>query len=170
MTSDKAPSSFMADGSPTLSSMRRIICFNCGGVGHPVNECKLPKDDKAIELRKSIMMEAKSAGGSSGGQKQTNPLTVPPKKNEPHEKLFNGVKMFWCGKRGCRCWGNHRTKEHPPDVDGSDNANLADANNNQDDTTATNTTATPSNSPPSEVRQSSGDSVSAYSATGLHFG
>ena len=72
-TNPNQPSSFIADSD--ANNLRKIICFNCGGVGHAVSECKQPKNDTMIEIRKSIMLDY-----GKDKKKATNPLLVPPKK------------------------------------------------------------------------------------------
>jgi hypothetical protein len=109
-----------------LENVLRIICFNCGAVGHGVNNCPHPKDDQMIKLRREIM---ESYGGSKGQHGSSNnrkyggdPTLRPPGKGEKHEKVFDGVTKYWCGKPGCRCWTDHTSTEHPG---GSASANLA---------------------------------------------
>ena len=123
----------------TMSAERLpMLCFNCGGIGHGVSDCKLPIDQKAIDIRKKIVLGNRSKGGgnSSGsssndkkkgektniaknenkkekGKGYSDPLKKPPGKNEAHEKIFNGKKLFWCGKEGCCQWGEHTSANHP---------------------------------------------------------
>ena len=110
----------------------KIICFNCGGIGHGVNSCPHPKDDNAINLHKEIMSNFNSSngsrndrrgngrdgnqgnGGGNGGGNPCNPLVVPPRRGEAHEKMFDGVMKYWCGKPGCRHWTDHKSADHPP--------------------------------------------------------
>jgi hypothetical protein len=119
-------SSFLAGGSETIL---KIICFNCGGIGHGTNNCDKPKNDADISLRKEIMSNfgqstpsnrrKSDRPGQSRNALKRDPLKVPPRRNEPHEKVFDGVKKFWCGKPGCRSWTDHSSSQH---VD----ANVAD--------------------------------------------
>jgi hypothetical protein len=129
-----------------------IICFNCGGLGHAVRECTEEIDRKAIETRKNIILGSGEGTGEAPGRQfqrsrgdrstgpgggrsnrerdrrpPPNPLFTPPKRTEPHEKTFNGKKLFWCGKPGCCKWGDHKTVEHPePDNDANPQGHLAD--------------------------------------------
>lgn len=128
---------------------KSIICFNCGGLDHIVSECKMPIDKRAISIRKGIILgtgEGTGVGnnkyqrpkGNSGagpgngkGDRDSkpppNPLLVPPKRSESHEKVFDGKKLYWCGKPGCCKWGDHKTVDHPePDNDANPQGNLAD--------------------------------------------
>ena len=38
-----------------------MLCFNCGGIGHGVSDCKLPIDQKAIDIRKKIVLGTMTA-------------------------------------------------------------------------------------------------------------
>jgi hypothetical protein len=120
-------SSFLADGSS--ENILKIICFNCGGIGHGTNNCTKPLNDTEINLRKEIMSNYGQSGSTNrkksdkssytrNGTKR-DPTKIPPRRNEPHEKVIDGVKKFWCGKPGCRAWTDHSSSQH---VD----ANLAD--------------------------------------------
>ena len=176
LTASPQQSSSFLSGNP--SAIRKIICFNCGGVGHPVPECPKPKDDVMIELWKSIMAEygGKAKPSSSPSNGKSNPLLIPPKKGEPHKKLIDGVLMKWCGKRGCRCWNpDHSTKEHPPTTSSDSPAANAAAPSPSPGTTMVDPSAsegTAPTSPPSNIGTASmnNDDVSTYSASALHFG
>ena len=168
-----AGSLLLADG----SSIRKIICFNCGGVGHPVAECKAPINNTMIELRKSIMSNYTSPrdrencenGKPRNNPNKGKPIFIPPGKGEPHIKLIDGVSMKWCGKCGCRKWNtDHSTAEHPPEALG-DSANLVTPPAPK--STPSSQSTTPSTTVPASIPAgtSSGNSVSAYSASGLHF-
>lgn len=147
------------------SSLRRLICFNCGAIGHAVTECPLPQNEEHIEMRKAIMTEygkPKPENKVNQPKKTKDPLLVPPQKGEDHVKFFNGTKKFWCGKRGCRKWTDHPTSEHPPSA--SETATPATVT-----TAPSETSSSPHPPPPTTVTPSSSDSVSAYSASMLHF-
>ena len=119
---------------------RKLLCYNCGGIGHGLTDCKLPFDQDAIDFRKEVVLgnkrsdsassnnrrnndnnnnnnkSNKSKNGSGGRNQQkspSNPLKVPPKRDESHEKSINGKKLHWCGKQGCCKWGDHKTCDHP---------------------------------------------------------
>jgi hypothetical protein len=105
--------------SANVEDLLRIICFNCGAVGHGVNNCPHARDDTMINLRREIMesygsskrpLPSGSKPGTGGGG---DPLLRPPRKHDKHEKYFDGVKKFWCGKPGCRRWTDHTSSEHP---------------------------------------------------------
>ena len=156
-------SSFFSNS--TQSILRRLICFNCGALGHAVAECPLPQNEEHIEMRKAIMSEYGKP--KPDRKKPNNPLLVPPQKGEDHVRFFNGTKKFWCGKRGCRKWTDHPTSEHPPSGDHATATPATVATS----TTSSDPSSTPTEpSPPSTVNPSSTDSVSAYSASMLHFG
>ena len=36
-------------------SVRNVLCFNCGGLGHGVNECKSPLNNETIAMQKELM-------------------------------------------------------------------------------------------------------------------
>ena len=168
-TSNGQGSSFIAKGlQDSGANLRKIICFNCGGIGHAVQECPLARNDDVIELRKAIMLDC----GSKDKAKTTDPLKVPPKKGEPHSKYFDGVLKFWCGKKGCRKWEDHKTSEHPPNITECPTANTASTPTDQDN--QTNNIPTPPQETqkdglPTSVVPSGNDSVSAYSSSMLHF-
>ena len=109
-----------------VANLQRIICFNCGGIGHTVQECFKPKNNDIIKLCKSIMLDncSKEKG------KVPDPIRVPPKKKEPHFKYIEGVLKFWCRKKGSRKWGDHKTAEHPPHI--SDNPSAHSTANQTD--------------------------------------
>lgn len=158
-TTDQGSAFALADG------VRKILCFNCGGIGHGVKDCRKPIDPKAIAIRKEIVLKDRSTAGSnpnsgsprssgssssfqssnrrnnrgpsqgSGGSTSTssssstsrgpsNPLKVPPKRDEPHEKSINGKKLHWCGKPGCCKWGDHKTNDHPTSNSGNPQGNI----------------------------------------------
>lgn len=101
------------------SSLKKVICFNCGGLHHVVSECPHPRDNAAIELRKELMSKygttAKPTSNSTGtneGNKQKDPFVQPPRPGEPREKTINGKTYHWCGKVGCKRWTDHSTITH----------------------------------------------------------
>ena len=106
-------STFMAGES--VKDMLKIICFNCGAVGHGVNNCTHPKNDDLINLRIEIMTNYGKPrdGNNKKGNDKRDPLKVPPKRSESHQKSFDGVTKHWYGKTDCRKWTDHSTRDHP---------------------------------------------------------
>ena len=162
-------SGFTAD--TNLDDLLRIICYNCGGVGHGVNNCPHPRDDKMINLRRDIIQNSGggrrnrsnnrsdsstmgNGGNGNGNGRPNDPLLQPPGKNEPHEKLFDGVKKFWCGKPGCRRWTDHTSREHP----GGASAHVADQG----------TTPPPVSVPSTDTSSVAGTEVSGTPSTLTH--
>ena len=111
----------------STTSKDDIMCLNCGQFGHMVKECPQAIDENAIAKRKKIVFKTKGDSNSDDNsnnkrrsQRQKNrnnndnkdPKKQPPKKDEAHEKDFNGQKLKWCGK--CGKWTNHSTAEHKP--------------------------------------------------------
>lgn len=91
------------------SNDKKVICLNCGGIGHMVNACKQPIDNSAIATRKEIMFNTNR--NQPGGASNKHPSRIPPKEGESEEKQVRGTPLFWCGK--CKRWNkNHRTSEH----------------------------------------------------------
>lgn len=169
ITTDNQGSAFSLDN---LDGIRKIICFNCGGLGHPVPECKATYNQAAIDLRKEIMDTYSSRNGmgrNNGGEKgksrkngsggNKDPYLMPPRQGEPHSKSFNGQLLHWCGKPKCRKWTDHKTHEHVDEPSGSANQ-------------ASETPATPSNnqspegdtssSPPDDASSSAGNPQAHY--------
>ena len=133
-----------------------IMCFNCGGLGHAINDCKLPINQEHIDIRKNLVFGKKKRDGNSNksGKKKSesskkgsdspsnsggnninnnnnvNPLTVPPKTGESNEKIINGTKLYWCTK--CVKWTNHKTDAHLTDNDDNPQGHLAN-NDDEDD-------------------------------------
>ena len=139
LATSKTASTFLADA----SSLRKIMFFNCGAIGHAVAECPNGKNDAEIQLRKDIMRSYSSRLTRDKTSSGTpDPLLIPPGKGEPHEKFFNGVKKYWCGKRGCRKWTDHPSSEHPPSP--SVTANLANATTPTSQTSSKSTDNLPS--------------------------
>lgn len=131
----------------------KMMCFNCGGLGHGTRTCPQPLCQKSIAARKEIManysrrMSTNSNGGNNtssqsdgGGNKNgnksgrqqrgkgpSNPLKVPPQRDESHEKVFNGKTLYWCGKPKCCKWGDHKGENCPHmKKKNDDNANHVD--------------------------------------------
>ena len=118
-------------GGKSNSNVGSMMCFNCGGIGHGVKNCKLPINQEEIDIRKAIIFNKKKKdndkkGGKKkdpkdgqdvkGGDNQSthsDPLTTPPKPGEPTEKSINGSLLFWCSK--CNKWTTHKTEGHPQD-------------------------------------------------------
>lgn len=116
------------EGSTFSVSNEDIMCLNCGEFGHMVKDCTKPICQLAIAKRKKLLFNFRGKGGDSDkGDKKTNkkgkknesnsdkpkdPKKQPPKAGEEHEKIFDGQKLWWCGK--CGKWTNHKTKDHKP--------------------------------------------------------
>ena len=134
-------------GKPSNST---IMCFNCGGLGHGVKDCKQPINQEHIDLRKSLIFKKKGDRknpGKGGKRKDTkksdnsqtnnsssnqrSPLLVPPKQGESHEKVVDGTKLYWCTK--CGQWTTHKTEDHPTDNEANPQGNLADDDGNDDE-------------------------------------
>jgi hypothetical protein len=130
-------SSFLAGDS--VKDLLKIICFNCGAVGHGVNNCPKPKNDDLINLRIEIMTnygkprEKKPSGKPNG--KQRDPLTIPPRRSESHQKSFDGVTKHWCGRPECRKWTDHVTKDHPSTEQGNNASSTPDGMSTADSST-----------------------------------
>lgn len=132
--------------------MLKIMCFNCGGLGHGIKECKLPINQEHIDIRKNLIFKngrksGKNNSGNNnnndnpgdgsdknnnnnnkkhGGGNKNNALTIPPKSGEATEKTINGTKLFWCTK--CAKWIDHKTDAHPNSDSGNPQGNLAQDN------------------------------------------
>lgn len=165
--SDKAnqESSFLAGDS--VKDILKIICFNCGAVGHGVNNCTQAKNDDLINLRIEIMSnygksrEKQKPSGKPFG-KQKDPLTVPPRRSESHQKSFDGVTKHWCGRPECRKWTDHVTKDHP-----SQQGHSASAA--PDGVSTSDSSSSPSSDDASSI-PSDESANSAYLASIYHFG
>jgi uncharacterized protein Smg (DUF494 family) len=93
------------------SNDKKVICLNCGGIGHMVNTCKQPIDDSAIAIRKEIMFKSDDVTKNQQRTSNKHPSRIPPKEGESEEKQVKGTSLFWCGK--CKRWNkSHRTSEH----------------------------------------------------------
>jgi hypothetical protein len=163
-------SSFLADGS--RNNVLKIICFNCGAIGHGTNNCTKPLNDDDINLRKEIMTNYgkpsphdrnKSDRSSQSRNQDRDPLKIPPRRNQPHEKVFDGVKKFWCGKAGCRSWTDHSSSQH---VDG----NLADTRTEASAPDTNPTTQTSSDSASISTTEESANSAFVTGSSIYHFG
>ena len=49
-------------------NQKDVICYNCGGLGHIIPECKKPRNDEAIAARRAIITGNKSGAGQGGGR------------------------------------------------------------------------------------------------------
>ena len=142
------PKSLTKDQESSFSfAERKLLCYNCGGIGHGIPQCKLPLDQEAINMQKGIITGQRSSdnntskfgnknkssntnpknGSPKGGppkfkksnngkpssDKPRDPFKKPPAKGESHQKKIDGKQLFWCGKEGCCCWGDHKTSDHP---------------------------------------------------------
>jgi hypothetical protein len=169
--------------SANVEDLLRIICFNCGAVGHGVNNCPVARDDTMINLRREIMESyssrrenprtsnnngnRRSNSGSGGGG---DPLLRPPGKNEPHEKHFDGVKKFWCGKAGCRRWTDHISSEHPGGPASAHLANNGSSDPEADAPSVTGTEASQSISTSSTITEATGSLATTLQHIPHHFG
>ena len=123
-----------------------FMCYNCGGLNHGVKTCPHPYDEKAVKIRRNLCtqkLNKPSSDTSKGKDKPTNkdssskdgqkqkgrpksgnrpppdPTKVPPKKGEPHQKVFSGKTLHWCGKQGCSKWTDHKTADHDSQGNGA---------------------------------------------------
>lgn len=124
-----------------------MMCYNCGGLGHGIRTCPKPIDQTAIDIRKAIIFagrklpvgntksgnnnnnkksEKKGSGKSKNSNKKgdKDPKKIPPKRDQSHEKTFNGKTLHWCGK--CASWTDHKTENHGTNAEQGNHAQEAD--------------------------------------------
>ena len=66
----KSTSTDQASAFTAGTSSSTVICFNCGGLGHTVPECKLPRDEEAIKARRDLILKSPSKGGGGANSKR----------------------------------------------------------------------------------------------------
>jgi len=95
-----------------------IECFHCHKKGHIARNCpeKPPEDTGRGSGRGRggrggrAGRTGRGRGGRGDGKKPVDPLRMPPKAGESHEKTVNGRKVVWCGR--CSYWKDHTTEQH----------------------------------------------------------
>jgi hypothetical protein len=91
-----------SSGDTSSKSTRK--CYICDSPDHLKKDCPQKKSG--------------GSGGSKGNNQSSsagNGKWAKPKDGEPHEKMFDGVKKFWCSKcgDGKGRWNNtHKTEAH----------------------------------------------------------
>ena len=59
------------NGGKDTNKPNSMMCFNCGGIGHGVKNCKLPINQDHIDIRKSIIFnKKKKENDKKGGNKK----------------------------------------------------------------------------------------------------
>jgi hypothetical protein len=64
----KSTTSGQESGFSAESSSQDVMCFNCGMIGHTSPNCTKPHDEKAIEIRRKLVLGTKT-GGRGGGRR-----------------------------------------------------------------------------------------------------
>ena len=138
--SEWTPKSITQDQQSGFFTNGIIMCFNCGGIGHAIRDCKEEINQEHIDIRKNIVFGKANKNGDGGKRRRrnknkskdesteaepnaNNSLTIPPKSGETEEKTVNGTKHYWCSK--CEKWTNHKTHEHNDNSTKTQQGNLA---------------------------------------------
>jgi len=95
-----------------------IECFHCHKKGHITRSCPdKPKKDGGCGGGRGhggrggrSGCSGQGRGGRGDGKKPVDPLRVPPKAGESHEKTVNGRKVIWYGR--CSFRKDHSTEQH----------------------------------------------------------
>jgi hypothetical protein len=104
-------STFHVEGERNPNDKNKVICLNCGGIGHMVNTCNQPIDNEAIATRKEIIFKSNDTSKNQDKSANKHPSRIAPKEGESDGKQVKGTSLYWCGK--CKRWNkHHRTSEH----------------------------------------------------------
>ena len=148
-------SSFNIGHEASSASEDDVICFNCGGLGHKVDACPLPRDQSKINRFRQVLSTLSSRKGSSGpgggngdrtgdngsspgsgrnkrsSRPPADPLRSPPGKGDPHKKAFSSLgERSWCGR--CKVWTDHLTGDHPAPSDIASSTLVASSSSSAD--------------------------------------